>query len=175
MAPAFCPRTRPPANAPGRKAKSPNCKPARRPDARPAGLPARARGVYPPDCAVRPAKRGDIVHQPLPAWPAPACSLPARRRAGDDQIGQLDIQQRLPGAVARCPAHPARRRPVGRVCKAASNAASSTSPPRAVLISSASGFITASSAAPIRPRVSSFNGKCKLSTSASASAVSNRV
>lgn len=60
-------------------------------------------------------------------------------------------------------------------CKAASNAASSTSPPRAVLISSASGFIKASSAAPIRPRVSSFNGKCKLNTSASASAVSNRV
>ena len=61
------------------------------------------------------------------------------------------------------------------VFSASISASSSTTGPRAVLTSSAPGFISARSRAPMSPRVSSVNGQCRLRMSTSASSRSKSV
>ena len=66
---------------------------------------------------------------------------------------------------ARRRARRAPPRPGGRDSSAASRACSSTTPPRDVLTSTASGFIAANSLRPIRCRVESSYATCRLTTS----------
>ena len=85
----------------------------------------------------------------------------------DDEVGNVraraaDCRPRaVPAAARRCAAPPSRRRAQRR----RRAPAESTSAPRAVLISIASGFMRSSCAAPIMPCVAGVSGQCRLSTS----------
>ena len=119
-----------------------------------------------------PAKRRlNVLQRPLRHAAVRLDRVAADVRRQDDVRERSEIAARLrPARTARARTRPARRPQYGPPPALRTSAASSTTAPRAVLMSHARGFICARRSRLMNPTVSGFAGMCRLTKSASRTA-----